>query len=30
MFELFGKVKISNDKYTTGIGLGLAYCKNVV
>ena len=30
MFELFGKVKISNDYNTTGVGLGLVYCKNVV
>ena len=30
MFQLFGKVKKSNDYNSTGVGLGLTYCKNVV
>ena len=30
MFQLFGKVKKSNDYNSTGVGLGLTYCKNVI
>ena len=30
MFKLFGKVKKSNDYNSTGVGLGLTYCKKVV
>ncbi len=30
MFQLLGKVKKSNDYNSTGVGLGLTYCKNVV
>ena len=27
---MFGKLKKSNDYNSTGVGLGLAYCKSVV
>jgi signal transduction histidine kinase len=30
MFELFGKVKMTTDYNSTGVGLGLTYCKNVI
>jgi len=30
MFKLFGKIKKSNDYNSTGVGLGLTYCKKVV
>jgi len=30
MFELFGKANISNENYSTGVGLGLTYCKKVI
>jgi hypothetical protein len=30
LFQIFGKLKKSNDYNSTGVGLGLAYCKNVI
>lgn len=30
MFQLFGKVKNKDDYNSTGVGLGLTYCKNVI
>ena len=30
MFELFGKANISKENYSTGVGLGLTYCKKVI
>ena len=30
LFQLFGKAKRSDDYQSTGVGLGLAYCKQTV
>ena len=30
LFQLFGKAKRSDDYHSTGVGLGLAYCKQTV
>ena len=30
MFQIFGKIKKYNDYNSTGVGLGLTYCKNVI
>ena len=30
MFELFGKVNLTKEYDSTGVGLGLTYCKKVI